>query len=129
MLRGGGVGYEGGPVIIRCRVGKETRIRINRDALPTFTDWINTKASTCPSFSHDMTTKPESHIPDHVVKDIEATEMEPEFADEAALALKRLATSDMAPITDAENISILKKIDLWMMPTVPTHPPIFVQTV
>ena len=70
------------------------------------------------------TTKP--HIPDYVVKDIEASEMEPEFADEAALALKRLATSDMAPITDAENAKLLKKIDLWLMPTVcipsPSHP-------
>jgi len=71
------------------------------------------------------TTKPESHIPDHV-KDIEAMEMEPEFADEAALALKRIATSDMAPITDVENAKLLKKIDLWLMPTVcipsPSHP-------
>jgi hypothetical protein len=68
-------------------------------------------------------TKPESHIPDHVVKDIEATDLEPDFADEAALALRKLATSDMAPITEAENLKILKKIDLWLMPTVSTlHP-------
>ena len=60
---------------------------------------------------------------EHTTKDIESTE---EFSDEAALALKKIGTQDMAPITEAENHQVLKKIDLWLMPIVPIY--LFVHT-
>jgi len=53
---------------------------------------------------------------EHTTKDLEAIEGVAD--DEAAIALKKIATQDMAPITDEENRHILKKIDLWMMPIV-----------
>jgi hypothetical protein len=39
-------------------------------------------------------------------------------ADEAAIALKRLATNDMAPPTPEENHRVLRKIDWLLMPLV-----------
>jgi len=63
----------------------------------------------------EMESKPEA-----VVKDIESTEMNPDLTDEAAIALKKIATRDMAPITAEENHKILNKIDLWLMPIVQT---------
>ena len=38
--------------------------------------------------------------------------------DEAAIALKKIATTDMAPITELENHKVLRKIDWWLMPIV-----------
>jgi hypothetical protein len=56
--------------------------------------------------------------PEQVAHDIETTELHPEYADEAALALKKIASSDMAPITEEENRKVLRKVDLWLMPIV-----------
>lgn len=53
---------------------------------------------------------------EHTTKDIEAVDGVGD--DEAAIALKKIATQDMAPITDEENRRILKRIDLWLMPIV-----------
>lgn len=53
---------------------------------------------------------------EHTTKDIEAVDGVGD--DEAAIALKKIATQDMAPITDDENRRILKRIDLWLMPIV-----------
>jgi hypothetical protein len=54
---------------------------------------------------------------EHTTKDLEA-DVNPDIMDEAAIALKHVATRDMAPITEGENHQILKKIDLWLMPIV-----------
>jgi hypothetical protein len=54
---------------------------------------------------------------EHTTKDLEA-DVNPDIVDEAAIALKHIATRDMAPITEEENHQILKKIDLWLMPIV-----------
>jgi hypothetical protein len=56
--------------------------------------------------------------PEHITKDLEADFLNPDTVDEAAIALKHIATRDMAPITEEENHRILKKIDLWLMPIV-----------
>jgi hypothetical protein len=60
-----------------------------------------------------MTTKSEL---EHTTKDVDAIDGVAD--DEAAIALKKIATQDMAPISDEENRQILKKIDLWLMPIV-----------
>lgn len=60
-----------------------------------------------------MTSKQE---PEHTTKDVEC--LDGVGDDEAAIALKKIATQDMAPISDEENRKILKKIDLWLMPIV-----------
>jgi hypothetical protein len=54
---------------------------------------------------------------EHTTKDLEA-DVNPDIVDEAAIALKHIATRDMAPITEEENHQILKKIDFWLMPIV-----------
>ena len=54
---------------------------------------------------------------EHTTKDLEG-DVNPDIADEAAIALKHIATRDMAPITEEENHQILKKIDFWLMPIV-----------
>jgi hypothetical protein len=64
----------------------------------------------------DMADKTE--IPEHTTKDLEAESLNPDTIDEAAIALKHIATRDMAPITDEENHQILKKIDFYLMPIV-----------
>lgn len=56
---------------------------------------------------------------EHTTKDLESeANLNPDIVDEAAIALKHIATRDMAPITEEENRQILKKIDLWLMPIV-----------
>jgi len=42
-------------------------------------------------------------------------------ADEAAIALKHIATTDMAPPTPEENKRVLRKIDWLLMPLVRPH--------
>jgi len=57
---------------------------------------------------------------EHTTKEIEALNFDPEFVDEAAIAIQHMSTRDMAPITEEENKKVLKKIDLWLMPIVPS---------
>jgi hypothetical protein len=65
------------------------------------------------SSTNKMTDKVES---DQVhTKDLESIQG---LDDEAAIALKKIATTDMAPITELENHKVLRKIDWWLMPIV-----------
>ena len=52
---------------------------------------------------------------EQTTKDLESVQA---LDDEAAIALKKIATTDMAPITDEESHKVLRKIDWWLMPIV-----------